>query len=104
MHPERLFYARAFALMTPGNRMHPSWETTVLAHLRIECGQPRFRRAQRILGLLEFLRANGAGFHERFETFDVFAPIRDVGFDSGAVGLSASNRRLLFVGVDLQQR
>src|SRR5262249_56820604 len=70
--------------------LHPSF-----AHLRVECREPCFGRAERVVGLVEFLTADGTGLDQRLKPFDLRSPIIDVGLRPGAVGLGAEHGRPL---------
>ncbi len=74
------------------------------ADLRVERLQPRFRRPQRVLGLLELLAADRAGADERLEALDLLAPVLGVGLHAGAAGFRAADGGALLFRVDLDER
>jgi hypothetical protein len=75
-----------------------------LANLRVERGELRLRRPQRVLRLIEFLSADRASLDERVEALQLLGPVLNVGFDARAVGLGAAHRGLLAILVDLYER
>jgi hypothetical protein len=74
------------------------------AQLRIERPQACFGRAERVLCLLELLAADGSRADQRFEPFDLPAPVGGIRFGARTRRLGALDRRPLPLGVDLHQR